>query len=156
MIYTIKYLRYILSGFNIRKKWGAGRFAKGTLWMFLGGRPKMGSPSILKLPFWKDLMLLTQASLVEYTKLASIQLVIRLVWNLKKKKKKEVSKISENIMFFSDGDARGRWPIVGHIQSLSIIYVALESSIRIIQKLERSRTDTQIIGHHGTFSEWKK
>ena len=154
MIYTIKYLRYILSGFNIRKKWGAGWFAKGTLWMFLGGRPKMGSPSILKLPFWKDLMLLTQASLVEYTKLASIQLVIRLVWNLKKKK--EVSKISENIMFFSDGDARGRWPIVGHVQSLSIIYVALESSIRIIQKLERSRTDTQIIGHHGTFSEWKK
>ena len=67
----------------------------------------MGSPSILKLPFWKDLMLLTQASLVEYTKLASIQLVIRLVWNLKKKKK-EVPKISENIMFFSDGDARGR------------------------------------------------
>ena len=98
MIYTIKYLQYILSGFNIRKKWGAGWFAKGTLWMFLGGRPKMGSPSILKLPFWKDLMLLTQASLVEYTKLASIQLVIRLVWNLNKKKKKDVSKISENIM----------------------------------------------------------
>ena len=153
------YLRYILSGFSIRKKWGAGWFAKGTLWMFLGGRPKMGSPSILKLPFWKDLMLLTQASLVEYTKLASIQLVIRLVWNLNKKKKKEVSKISENIMgrfFPMVTDARGRWPIVGHVQSLSIIYVALESSIRIIQKLERSRTDTQIIGHHGTFSEWKK
>ena len=86
MIYTIKYLQYILSGFNIRKKWGAGWFANGTLWMFLGGRPKMGSPSILKLPFWKDLMLLTQASLVEYTKLASIQLVIRLVWNFLKKK----------------------------------------------------------------------
>ena len=151
------YLRYILSGFNIRKKWGAGWFAKGTLLVFLGGRPKMGSPSILKLPFWKDLMLLTQASLVEYTKLASIQLVIRLVWNFKKKEKRSFKNFGKyNGTFFSDGDGRTRWPIVGHVQSLSIIYVALESSIRIIQKLERSRTDTQIIGHHGTFSEWKK
>ena len=59
--------------------------------------------------------------------------------------------------FFSDGDGRTyAVTYVGHVQTLSIIYVALESSIRIIQKLERSRTDTQIIGHHGTFSEWKK
>merc|ERR1711962_909813 len=48
----------------------------GTLILLRGGIPFSVSPSILSVPFTKLLIAFTQDSLVEYTKLPSIQLVI--------------------------------------------------------------------------------
>lgn len=74
------YLQNILSGLLNRSTWGAGALNNGTLSWFLGG--KLSSESLaFKVPLLNDRRVLIQASLVLYTKLASIQLVIALVYD---------------------------------------------------------------------------
>ena len=68
--------RYILSGLSLVSRWGAGALTRGTLILLRGGMPRIVSPSMVRVPFSKLLMALTQLSLVLYTKLPSIQLVM--------------------------------------------------------------------------------
>ena len=86
---VIDHLRYILSGGSILSTCGAGWFWSGIRSVFLGGIPSLGSllVSILSSPLVNVLMALTQASFVEYTKLPSIQEVIRLIWEGKEREK---------------------------------------------------------------------
>jgi len=70
----------------MRRTCGAGWFCKGMRSLLRMGKPLTGSSSpspssqsILKVPLAKLRMALTQASLVEYTKLPSIQDVILLI-----------------------------------------------------------------------------
>ncbi len=67
----------------MRMMCGAGAVKMGTRSWFRGGIPSE-SPD-LNVPFLNDLMALTQASLVLYTKLPSIQLVILFIYIIIKK-----------------------------------------------------------------------
>ena len=61
----------------MRMTCGAGAVKSGTRSLLRGGMPS-DSP-VLNVPFSNERMALTQASLMLYTKLPSIQLVIRLI-----------------------------------------------------------------------------